>query len=384
MNISSRISAARPLATTAMHGRVEQLKALGVDVIDFSIAISHFPAPAVVLTAMAEAIRQHALPYTSVPGAAQVRSNLVTKLRNENRINASPEEIIVTNGAKQALYEALYVITNPGDRIVIFKPHWPAYVATAQLLGLEPVLVDLPEQITPAFLDALPAAKVMVINNPHNPTGKVYTNQELTTIKRWLDQHECVAVVDESYEKLLFEGRHVSLASFDNWREPGIVTLFSASQSYAMMGWRIGFALAPAHIIRAMETLQGPITAAAPALSQIAADAAFASGEPLAMLADYRVRRDIVLRLFDDVPWITMHCPQSGPYLWGNVSRLTSDTVGFAERLLEQEKVAIMAGEALGLGGYIRIGYISDDEEMLRRGVEKIIRFGNDIAEKMR
>lgn len=383
MNISSRISASRPLATTAVHGRVEQLKSQGVDVIDFSIAISHFPAPAAVLTAMTQAIAQHALPYTSVAGAAQIRSNLVAKLRNENQINAVPDEIIVTNGAKQALYEALYVTTDPGDGIVIFKPHWPAYVATAQLLGLKPILVDLPQQITPAFLDSLPAAKVIIINNPHNPTGKVFTSQELTAIKCWMARRDCIAIVDESYEKLLFEGRHLSFASIDNWREPGIVTLFSASQSYAMMGWRIGFALAPTHIVQAMEILQGPITAAAPALSQIAADAAFASGDSQAMLEDYRARRDTVLKMFEDVPWITMHCPQSGPYLWGNVSRLTIDTIGFAELLLEQEKVAIMPGEALGISGYIRIGYISDDVATLRHGVEKIIQFGNNMASKM-
>lgn len=381
MNISSRISASRPLATTAMHGRVEQLKELGEDVIDFSIAISHFPAPDAVLTAMEKGIRQQALPYTSVPGAAQLRSNLVNKLRNENRIDALPDEIIVTNGAKQALYEALYVITDPGDSIVIFKPHWPAYVATAQLLGLQPILVDLPHEMTLAFLDALPAAKVIVINNPHNPTGKVFTIQELSSIQSWLASHDCVAIVDESYEKLLFEGRHVSLASVGNWRASGIVTLFSASQSYAMMGWRIGFALAPAHIVRAMETLQGPITAAAPALSQIAADAAFASGEPHAMLSDYRIRRDTVLKMFEDVSWITMRCPQAGPYLWGDVSSLTLDTTDFAERLIERERVAIMPGEALGVRGHIRIGYISDSETTLRRGIEKIIRFGNDMAD---
>jgi len=366
-----------------MHGRVETLRNEGQSVIDFSIAISHFPAPRPVLDAVAGAIeRQRTMPYTSVVGALDVRQGLAAKLRKENGIEATDGEIIVTNGAKQALYEALYVMSDPGDSVLVFKPHWPAYVATAQLLGLRPVLADLPDEITPEWLATLPAAQIVIINNPHNPTGKVYTRRELEYLRAWVERTGAQVIVDESYEHLIFEGAHTSLAALCDWRKIGVVTIFSASQSYAMMGWRVGFALAPAEVVNAMQTLQGPITAAAPHLSQVAADVAFATGAPTAMMADYRERRDLAVALFAGIAWIVMHAPASGPYLWGDVRSLTMDSVGFSEALLEEQKVAVMPGDALGVPGFIRLGYISDDVATLREGVRRIIEFGDAYAAK--
>jgi aspartate aminotransferase len=383
MKISARIASSRPLATTAMHGRVETMRSEGQAVIDFSIAISHFPAPAPVLDAVAGAIEnQRTMPYTSVAGALDVRRRLAAKLRKENRIEAGVDEIIVTNGAKQALYEALYVMSDPGDTVLVFKPHWPAYVATSQLLGLRPILADLPDEITPALLDSLETPKIVIINNPHNPTGKVYTRRELEHIRAWVERIGAQVIVDESYEHLIFEGEHISLAALCDWRKIGVVSIFSASQSYAMMGWRVGFALAPAEVVNAMQTLQGPITAAAPHLSQVAADVAFATGAPTRMMADYHERRDLAVGLFAEVPWIVMHAPASGPYLWGDVRSLTLDGVGFAEALLEKKQVAVMPGEALGVPGFIRLGYISDDVATLRDGIRRIIEFGDAYAAK--
>lgn len=376
--ISARIASSRPLATTAMHGRVETLRNEGQPVIDFSIAISHFPAPAPVLDAVAACVgRERNLPYTSVVGAPDVRRRLAAKLHRENGIEAGSDEIIVTNGAKQALYEALYVLADPGDRVLVFKPHWPAYLATVELLGLRPILAELPVEITADLLNRLPAPDVVILNNPHNPTGKVYTRRELECLRDWVLSIGARVIVDESYEHLIFDGQHASLAALCDWRRIGVVTIFSASQSYAMMGWRVGFALAPAAVVEAMQTLQGPITAAAPYLSQVAAGAAFASGAPHAMMADYRQRRELALRAFADLPWMAMRAPASGPYLWGEVRGLTLDTVGFAEALLDERQVAVMPGEALGAPGFIRLGYIADDVATLREGIRRVIEFGD-------
>ena len=381
MKISQRIAHSRPLATTAMHGRVESMRHAGEEVIDFSIAISHFPAPAAVLDAVGAAVENvRTMPYTSVVGAFDVRERLCDKLARENGIDAGATEVIVTNGAKQALYEALYAMSDPGDSVLIFKPHWPAYVATCQLLGLRPVLADLPAEVTPAFLAACEPARIVIINNPHNPTGKVYSRAELEAIRDWVQASGAQVIVDESYEHLSFGPAHTSFASLCDWRALGVVTIFSASQSYAMMGWRVGFALAPAPLVAAMQTLQGPITAAASHLSQVATAAAFNAGVQRHMLDDYRERRDMVVRRFADVPWIVMHSPDSGPYLWGDVRALTHDTVAFAEALIEEEKVAVMPGDALGVPGFIRIGYISDDVATLREGVRRVIAFGDRRA----
>ena len=381
MKISQRIANSRPLATTAMHGRVETMRNEGQEVIDFSIAISHFPAPSTVLDAVGGAVEQvRTMPYTSVVGALDVRERLCAKLRKENGVEARADEVIVTNGAKQALYEALYAMSDPGDSVLIFKPHWPAYVATCQLLGLRPVLADLPDEITPEVLATYEPARIVIINNPHNPTGKVYSRAELEHIRDWVTQTGAQVIIDESYEHLSFGPVHTSFASLCDWRALGVVTIFSASQSYAMMGWRIGFALAPAPLVGAMQTLQGPITAAASHLSQVATVAAFEAGVQRHMIDDYRERRDMVVRKFKEVPWIVMESPDSGPYLWGDVRAITHDTVAFSEALIEEEKVAIMPGDALGVPGYIRIGYISDDVATLMEGVRRVIAFGDRFA----
>jgi len=381
MKISERIAHTRPLATVAMHGRAEALRNAGERVIDLSIAISHFPAPPAVLDAVSAAVeRERSMPYTEVGGALGVRQALCAKLRLENGIEAGVDEIVVTNGCKQAYYQALYALTDPGDRIAVFRPYWPAYLATAGLLGLEVALAELPDELTPAILDAFGPVSVLVLNNPPNPTGKVYTRRELEHVRDWAAANKVAVIVDESYEHLLFEGRHHSLAALCDWRAVGVVTLFSASQSYAMMGWRVGFALAPAPLVAAMQTLQGPITAATGHLSQVATAAAFEAGVQRHMIDDYRERRDMVVRRFGAVPWIVMHSPDSGPYLWGDVRALTHDTVGFAEALIDEESVAVMPGDALGMPGFIRIGYICDDVATLNEGVRRVIAFGNRRA----
>ncbi|MFL6658670.1 MAG: pyridoxal phosphate-dependent aminotransferase [Massilia sp.] len=368
-----------PLATTAMHGRVEAMQARGEHVIDFSIAISHFAAPEAVRLCVAAMASEARLPYTAVGGALSLRSALAHKVRAENRIDAQAEHIIATNGAKQALYEALSVLTDPGDKVLVMRPYWPAYLATAHLLQLEVVLVDLPERVTQAFVAALPRVRVCILNNPHNPSGKVFDAQELAVLADWLGRTGSAAIVDESYEKLLFGGRHTSLASLCDWRALKVVTLFSASQSYAMMGWRAGFAVAPAEVVSAMETLQGPITAAPSALTQAAIGAAFASGEPHAMVEDYRTRRDLMCALLASASWMRMASPASGPYLWCDVRALGCDTVAFAEELLARYQVALMPGDALGCPGWIRLGYIADDEATLKRGVAALLAFGNEM-----
>ena len=258
MKISDRIAQSRPLATTAMHGRADALRHAGEQVIDLSIAISHFPAPQAVRDVVRNAVdAEHPMPYSDVHGALGIREALAAKLRRENCIEAAPGEIIVTNGAKQAYYQALYAMTDPGDGLAVFRPYWPAYLASAHLLGLRLVVADLPETITPAVLDALGPVKVLVINNPHNPNGKVYTRQELEHVRDWALRSGAQVIADESYEHLIFEGSHTSLATLCDWRGIGVVTLFSASQSYAMMGWRVGFALAPAPWWRRCRTCRG-------------------------------------------------------------------------------------------------------------------------------
>lgn len=380
MELSNRIRSVRPLATVAVHGRAEELKAKGHKIIDLAIALSNYPAPAAVVNMVNEGLHaSEPLPYTSVYGAAKLRTSLVKKLASENNIEVRPEEIIVTNGAKQAVYEAMYVLTDPGDKVIIFRPYWPAYMAIAELLGLDAVLVDLPDELTKETMDALPRAKAIILNNPHNPTGKVFSAAELECIREWMTATGAHAICDECYEKLIFEGEHISLAAISDWKKLGIVTIFSASQSYGMMGWRVGFAVAPEPVVKAMEALQGPITAAASALTQLAAEAAFSSGTREDMKADYRRRRDVAVKLFDGTSWAKTHSLASGPYLWCDISALTGDTLAFCEGLLNEEKIAIMPGDALGMPGFIRLSIITDSLAVLEQAALGIIRYGEKL-----
>ena len=152
----------------------------------------------------------------------------------------------------------MYVITDPGDAAIIFKPHWPVYVAISELLGVRPILVDLPDELTAETMAALPPAKIIMLNDPNNPTRKVFTVAELGHVRDWMRTYNAYAICDECYKKLIYEGDHVSLATLCDWREAGVVTIFSASQSYAMMGWRAGFAVSPASVIRQWKPCKGP------------------------------------------------------------------------------------------------------------------------------
>lgn len=384
MFISSRMDNLLPLTTTAVHGQVESMRLGGVEVIDFSIAISHFHAPLPVRAAVSQMALSNHIAYTSVGGASAVKEQVANKLRRENGIDTDPTEIILTNGAKQGLFEALSTLTAPGDPIIVMRPYWPAYIATARMLRIEVVLVDLPDQITASFLAALPAARCLIINNPHNPSGKVFTGDELRLLSQWMAEHGCPAIVDESYEKLIFDGQHHSLAAMTDWRRLGIVTLFSASQSFAMMGWRAGFAVAPKTVIAAMEVLQGPITAAPSELTQTAIGAAFEYGDAKELVADYLMRRDLVCEMLAHAPWLSVRRPDSGPYLWLDLRALQCDTAAFAQQLLNLYRVAIMPGDALGCPGWIRVGYIADDLDTLCRGVKLLLRFGDEMHAKLR
>lgn len=379
MLISSRMDQLTPLATTAVHGHVEAMRLAGEEVIDFSIAISHFAAPLSVCTTVAHMALNGHVAYTSVGGAHRVKVQLADKLQRENSLEVDPAELILTNGAKQGLFEALSVLSAPGDTIIVWRPYWPAYLASASLLRLHVVQAELPELITAAFLSTLPAARCMIINNPHNPTGKVFSEEELRLLAAWLRTHDCRAIVDESYEKLIFHGRHHSLAGFTDWRALGVITLFSASQSFAMMGWRAGFAVGPRSVIAAMEVLQGPITAAPSELTQAAIGAAFSGADPGDMLDDYRMRRDLVCDMLAGVSWLSVQTPDSGPYLWLDVRALQCDTAVFANQLLSRYRVAVMPGDALGKPGWIRIGFIADDVATLRRGVDLLRRCGDEV-----
>lgn len=358
--ISRRASHLHDLPTALLHGKV-----IDKAIIDLSIGFSNQEPPQIAKQAAIQAIRKNKVPYEAVAGSARLRETIAKKIKRENHYTSSPEQIIVTNGAKQAIYEALFVLTNPGDRVLIFRPYWPAYENACYLLNLKPIFVSLENPP-----NVLPRAKILLLNNPHNPTGKVFSRTELVWILKQATKNKMTIIADESYEKLVYQGKHISIASLN--KEIPIISVYSASQSFSMMGWRIGYACGPVHVIQAMEAVQGPITASPNAVSQAALIAVLHSGSRhhAKQLKVFRKNRDLAYSKLTVNTDLKLKKPKAGPYLWINVHKHVNNVEGLQQYLLENKKVAVIAGENFGVSEYIRISFTSVSTKELLKAID--------------
>ena len=333
------------------------------------------------MRAAMNAIKNNEVPYTPVAGTPALKEAISNKVWRENRIKAKSSEIIVTSGAKQAIFETLFVLTNPGDKIILFKPCWPALINICALLQLKPFFLDI-SQKGHKSISEFRRAKVIILVNPHNPTGKVFSISELKSLVLFARRNKMTIISDESYEKLIYEGKHSSITSIAP--RSNIITVFSTSQTFSMMGWRLGYAIAPPKIIEAMEKVQGPITAGASAVSQAATEAALKTTSPQKILNEFLARRDYLFSTLIKIPWIRCSKPKGGAYLWCDISRLTKSSAFFANDLLTKKRVAVMPGESFGAPGYIRISFNSAPLSVLHKAVKAIEKIGNKLSSRWR
>lgn len=390
--ISKRVQALAPSQTLAMSQKSQELKAQGVDVINLSVGEPDFFTPDFIKEAAKKAIDDNFSFYTPVPGYLSLRKAISEKLKRENGLDFAPEQIVVSNGAKQSLCNVILTVVNPGDEVVIPTPAWVSYVEMVNLAEgksvLVPATIEQNFKITPAQLrEALTErTKIVLFCSPSNPTGSVYSREELQALVEVLSDYPDVLVLsDEIYEHINFTGSFTSLASF-----PAIVDrtciVNGVSKAYAMTGWRIGYLAAPLWLAKATNKLQSQYTSGASSIAQKAAEAAYTGPQDCVedMRKAFERRRDLVVGLAKAIPGLGVNTPEGAFYLFPEVSsyfgkrcgdRVIENDADLAMYLLEEGHVATVAGSAFCCPGYIRLSYATSDDnirEAMRRIAEAL------------
>ncbi|MBD5271380.1 MAG: pyridoxal phosphate-dependent aminotransferase [Bacteroides sp.] len=393
IHVSERVAALAPSATLAMSQKSAELKAQGVDVINLSVGEPDFETPHHIKEAAKKAIDDNFSFYTPVPGYLSLRKAVSEKLLNENGVSYAPEQITVSNGAKQALCNVILASINKGDEVIIPMPAWVSYVEMVKLAEGTPVAVnaDITQdfKITPAQLEAAitPASRMILICSPSNPTGSVYTREELQGLVDVLAKHPDILVLaDEIYEHINFTGSFTSLASFPEIADRTII-INGVSKAYAMTGWRIGYSAAPLWLAKAVNKLQGQYTSNASSIAQKAAEAAYTGSQECVreMNKAFERRRNLVVELASAIPGLKVNRPTGAFYLFPEVSAYIGKTTPEGQKiassadlamyLLEVGHVATVDGGAFGMEGYIRLSYATSDDnirEAMRRIAEAL------------
>ena len=386
--ISERIQKLAVSATLAMSQKSAELKAQGVDVINMSVGEPDFDTPSHIKEAAKAAIDANFSRYTAVAGYPSLRKAICEKLDRENGIHFTPEQIVVGNGAKQELCNALLATVNPGDEVIIPTPAWVSYVEMVKLA--EGVTVEIPAgiennfKITPAQLEAASTerTRMVMLNSPSNPTGSIYSREELRGLAEVLGRHPGILILaDEIYEHINFIDKVHSISEFEEVRDR-VIIVNGVSKAYAMTGWRIGYLAAPLPIAKAVTKLQGQYTSGASSIAQKAAEAAYTGSQQC--VADMRMaferRRDLIVDLASKIPGWEVNRPEGAFYLFPKVSSYVGKTMPDGRRiekvadyvmyLLEEAHVACVDGEAFCAPGYLRLSYATSDDnirEAMRR-----------------
>ena len=386
--LSDRIKAMAASATLAMAQKSRELKAKGLDIISLSLGEPDFNTPGYIKEAAKKAIDDNYSKYPPVPGYNDLREAISRKFREENGINYSPDQIIVSAGGKHSLINVILSVVNPGDEVIILAPYWVSYYDQILLADGKPVVVkagiENDFKVSPEQLEAAITSKtrMIIFNSPSNPTGMVYTRSETETIARVVQKHEGVFVMsDEVYEHIIFEGEHVSMASFD-FIYDRVITVNAVSKAYAMTGWRIGYIGAPKWIVNACDKLQGQFTSGVSSIAQRAALAALTGKDSSRqMMRDaFLRRRDLICTLLKEIKGIKVRIPQGAFYVLPDISYYLGKTDGdkiintsddLALWLLEKAQVATVGGDAFGAPDCIRISYANSDD-LLVEAVKRI------------
>ena len=385
--LSNRLNRLAPSATLAMSQKSSEMKAQGVDVINLSVGEPDFNTPDHIKEAAKKAIEDNFSRYSPVPGYPELRKAIVAKLKNENGLDYSMSEILVSNGAKQSVCNTVMALVNDGEEVIIPAPYWVSYPQMVKLAGGTPVIVnagfDQDFKMSPEQLEAAitPKTRMLILCSPSNPTGSVYTKEELEALAEVIKRHEGLYVLaDEIYEHINYVGHHESIAQFPGMKERSII-VNGVSKAYAMTGWRIGFIAAPEWIVKGCNKLQGQYTSGPCSVSQKAAEAAYTTSQECVetMRKAFERRRDLIVSLAKEIPGLGVNCPQGAFYLFPKCSsfygksyegRKIETSTDLAMFLLEEGHVATVGGDAFGDPECFRMSYATSDDnirEAMRR-----------------
>lgn len=392
--LSDRLNRLTPSATLAMSQKSGELKAQGVDVINMSVGEPDFNTPDHIKEAAKKAIDENYSRYSPVAGYPALRNAIVAKLKNENGLDYTAAQITVANGAKQSVCNTIMCLVNEGDEVIIPAPYWVSYPQMVLLADGKPVIVpagiEQDFKITPQQLEEAitPKTKALILCSPSNPTGSVYSKEELAGLAAVLSKHPNVFVIaDEIYEHINYVGKHESIAQFAEIKDR-VIIINGVSKAYAMTGWRIGFAAGPEWIIKGINKLQGQYTSGPSSVSQKAAEAAYTGTQvPVEeMRQAFERRRDLIVKLAKEIPGLEVNNPQGAFYLFPKCSSFYGKTDGerriensndLAMYLLEVGHVASVGGDSFGAPECFRMSYATSDEniiEALRRIKETLAR----------
>ena len=385
--LSDRLQRLAPSATLAMSQKSSEMKAQGIDVINMSVGEPDFNTPDHIKEAAKQAIDNNFSRYSPVPGYPDLRKAIVEKLKNENGLEFTVNEILVSNGAKQSVCNAVMALVNDGDEVIIPTPYWVSYPQMAKLAGGIPVYINAgfeqdfkitPQQLEDAITEK---TKMLILCSPSNPTGSVYSAEELKGLAEVILKHDDLYVLaDEIYEHINYTGSHASIAAVEGMRERTII-INGVSKAYAMTGWRIGFMAAPEWIVKGCNKLQGQYTSGPCSVSQKAALEAYIASQACVeeMRVAFERRRDLIVELAKDIPGLEVNVPQGAFYLFPKCSSFYGKTDGehvinnssdLAMYLLEVGHVATVGGDAFGDPDCFRMSYATSDDnirEALRR-----------------
>ncbi len=379
--LSNRLQRLAPSATLAMSQKSSEMKAQGLDVINMSVGEPDFNTPDHIKEAGKKAIDENYSRYSPVTGYADLRKAIAEKLKRENGLDYGVNEIVVSNGAKQSVCNTIMALVNSGDEVIVPAPYWVSYPQMAKLAGGVPVIVEAgfaqnfkmtPEQLEAAIT---PKTRMLILCSPSNPTGSVYSKDELRGLADVILRHDDLFVLaDEIYEHINYVGRHESIAQFDGMKERTIV-VNGVSKAYAMTGWRIGYITAPEWIAKGCNKLQGQYTSGPCSVSQMAAVAAYVESQDCVedMRRAFERRRDLIVSLANDIPGLEVNVPQGAFYLFPKCSSFFGKTDGetmvanssdFAMYLLEKAHVATVGGDAFGDGECFRMSYATSEDNI--------------------
>ncbi|HAH59808.1 MAG: pyridoxal phosphate-dependent aminotransferase [Lentimicrobiaceae bacterium] len=388
ITLSERIGRLAESETLAMTRRSRELNEQGHHVINLSIGQPDFFTPDYIKAAAKKAIDENFTFYSPVSGYPELRKSICHKLKRDNNLDYTPDQIVVSTGAKQSLTNIILSVVNPGDEVLVPAPYWVSYREIIKLAegtmininaGVETDFKITPQQLQQAITSK---TKAFIFSSPCNPTGSVYTRDELHALAQVFSQYPQISIVsDEIYELINFEGRHLSIASFPEIKEQ-VIVVNGVSKGFAMTGWRLGYCAATREIAAACDKIQGQVTSGTCSISQQAAIAAVMSdpahsAEVKSMVDTFKTRRDLMLSLMADIPGLRTNIPQGAFYIFPDVTEYYGKTTGdliinngtdLCNYLLDYAHIALVSGEAFGNPDCIRISYATSNEALIEAG----------------
>ncbi|OLS03973.1 pyridoxal phosphate-dependent aminotransferase [Tissierella creatinophila] len=378
-----------PSLTLDISSKAKSMKDKGIDVINFSVGEPDFNTPENIKSRGIKAIQENLTRYTASSGVVELKKAICNKLKEDNNLDYNTENIIVSNGAKHSIYNALMAILNPGDEVIIGVPYWVSYPEIVKLTGAIPVLIETSEENKFKFtIDDLNRVKtsntkMIILNSPNNPTGCVYTKDELINIGEWAVKNNIFILSDEIYEKLTYDNiEHVSIASINQDIRNLTITINGMSKAYAMTGWRIGYAAAHKDIIKVMAGIQSHSTSNPCSISQYASIEALIGDQEklIEMNKQFIERRDYMVNAINNIDGLSCKKPEGAFYVMVNFSKLLNKNIlgetinsslDFSNILLDKAKVAVVPGIAFGNDNYIRLSYATSLDN-IKEGINRI------------